>query len=172
MVGTRSKPIQYTAQPWQSESDFDGMRHTGDLMIFYVVICCLYHISAETPWHRISLKSSACDFRESGDSLWAPQIVARCYHTGKFGLILFVTWVFSVLFTEFLPPTRFNTFSTRLLEQALPGGSKIWNPVKRRLSGHHVLDLTISICFNLTHLTQRSRFCFSCFNDVECKHVF
>ena len=28
---------------------------------------------------------------------------------------------------------------------------------------------TISICFNST---QRSRFCFSCFNDVECKHVF
>ena len=55
MVGTRLKPIQNTAQSWQSESHFDGMRHTGDLMILYVVICCLYHISAETPWHRISL---------------------------------------------------------------------------------------------------------------------
>ena len=39
-----------------------------------------------------------------------------------------------------MPPTLFS-FSTRLLEQTLPGGSKIWNPVKRRLSGHHVLDL-------------------------------
>lgn len=130
MVGTRLKPIQYTAQPWQSESAFDGMRHTGDLMILLrcyslliSYICRNTLTSNQFEIIRMWLQGKWRQFMSSAD---------RCkvlsHREIRFDFVCNLSFQCCIV-----PP------STRLLEQALHGGSKIWNPVKRRLSGHQVL---------------------------------